>query len=142
MLRRSLIAGGLGLLVVGVASTAEAGSYLDRAALLLVGSRKDQIELRLKMTDKELARVVRIVAEARLSAASNMDVPAQIAKAHPHLLLSLTKVERAAQAAIDGSYPRVVELLDAANREEGVFKSALKELGFPLPGPASRAAVQ
>jgi hypothetical protein len=140
MLRRSLISGALCVFVVGLTRPAFAGSYLDRAALLLEGSRKDQTELRAKIMDKELAKVVRIVAQGRLDAASQMDVPAQVAKAHPHLLLALTKVERAAQAAVDGNIRTVVELLDAATREEGVFKSALKELGFPLPRPAAQSA--
>lgn len=125
---------GLGALaaVVAAALPAHAGSYLDRAALLLEGSKKDATSLRGRMTDKELARVVQIVANARVEAASKMDVPEKVAKAHPHLLLTLTKVERAAQAAVDANYRSVVELLEAADREESVFRSALKELGFPL----------
>jgi hypothetical protein len=133
MLRRSLVSGAFGVIALGLTRPAFAGSYLDRAALLVEGSRKDQTELRAKIMDKELAKVVRIVAEARLDAASKMDVPAQVAKAHPHLLLALTKVERAAQAAVDGNLRNVVELLETATREEGVFKAALKDLGFPLP---------
>jgi hypothetical protein len=140
MLRRSLVSGAFGVIALAITRPAFAGSYLDRAALLLEGSRKDQTELRAKIMDKELAKVVRIVAEARLDAASKMDVPAQVAKAHPHLLLALTKVERAAQAAVDGNIRTVVELLGAATREEGVFKSALKDLGFPLPPPSARLA--
>ncbi|MBL8741588.1 MAG: hypothetical protein JNK04_10855 [Myxococcales bacterium] len=140
MLRRSLVSGAVGAIALALTRPAFAGSYLDRAALLLDGSRKDQTELRAKIMDKELAKVVRIVAEARLDAASKMDVPPQVAKAHPHLLLALTKVERAAQAAVDGNLRSVVELLDTATREEGVFKSALKELGFPLPRPSQKPA--
>jgi len=116
-----------------VAPQAWAGSYLDRAALLLESSRRDADALRARMTDKELARVVQAVADARQAAASNMDVPAAVAKAHPHLLLALKKVERAAQAAIDGTFRLVLEHLDASRREETIFRAALKELGHPLP---------
>lgn len=132
MLRRLLVfvAASLTLLV---SATAWAGSYLDRSALLLEANRRDAHALRDKMTDKELARVVRIVADARETAASEMDVPAAVAKAHPHLLLALAKVERAAKAALDGNYSTVVELLDTSAREETLFRAALKELGFPLP---------
>jgi hypothetical protein len=119
--------------VVFATRTAFAGSYLDRASLLLSGSRKDAEALRDKMTDKELARVVRTLAEARLEAASKMDIPPAIAKAHPHLLLTFSKVERAAKAAIDGHYPTVLEQLESSKREEAIFRSLLKELGYALP---------
>ncbi len=133
MLRRQVLSGLLGLAGLAWGEPAFAGSYLDRAALLLEGSRKDGAALRGKLTDRELARVIQIVAEARLTAASKMDVPAAVAKAHPHLLLSLTKLERAANAAKDEGYRSAVEHLDAAMREDAVFRGVLKELGHPLP---------
>ena len=92
MLRRALVLGLAGLPIAFVTTEARAGSYLDRAAMLIHGSSRDAAILRDKITDKELARVVRAVAEARQTAASNMDVPAVVAKAHPHLLLTLSKV--------------------------------------------------
>lgn len=116
---------------------AYAGSYLDRSDLLLQGSRKDASALRSKMTDKELARVIHAVADARQSAASQMDVPAIVAKAHPHLLLALSKIERAAKSAIEGNYATVLEHLESSKREETIFRSMLKEAGHPLPGASS-----
>lgn len=140
MLRRLLVLVAASLTML-LSATAWAGSYLDRSALLLEANRRDAHALREKMTDKELARVVRIVADARETAASEMDVPVAVAKAHPHLLLSLAKVERAAKAALDGNYSTVVELLDACAREETLFRAALKELGFPLPKARPRSAL-
>jgi hypothetical protein len=131
--RRALLSGLLALPVALRATQAWAGSYLDRAALLLTSSRKDAEALRKRMTDKELARVVKIVSEARQTAASKMDVPAVVAKAHPHLLLALTRVERAATSALDGNFVSVLEHLESAKTEETIFRSALKELGHPLP---------
>lgn len=134
--RRLFVLGGATALL-SLTAQAFAGSYLDRAALLLDGSKKDAEALRTKMTDKELARVILAVAGARMDAASKMDVPPQVAKAHPHLLLTLAKVERAAQSAVDGNIRSVLEFLEAAVREESIFRSALKELGFPLAKPTS-----
>lgn len=138
--RRLFLLGGA-MALVSLSSPALAGSYLDRAALLLEGSKKDAEALRTKLTDKELARVILAVAGARMDAASKMDVPPQVAKAHPHLLLTLAKVERAAQAAVEGNIRSVLELLEAAAREETIFRSALKELGFPLARSTSREVV-
>lgn len=136
MKRRALLAALLAAPVGLLTSEARAGSYLDRAALLLASSRKDAEALRAKMTDKELARVVQLVADARQTAASKMDVPEVVAKAHPHLLLALSKVEQAARAALDGSFTSVLEHLESTKREETIFRSVLKELGHPLPSAA------
>jgi hypothetical protein len=132
MTRRALFVASLAF-VLTTSGLAHAGSYLDRAALLLDGSRRDAQSLRARLTDKEVARVVQMVADARSRAASKMDVPSVVAKAHPHLLLSLQHVEQAAQAALDGNFKGAVELLDAAKREESVFRAALKEAGHALP---------
>lgn len=142
MLRRLLILLAASIALLTSTATAWAGSYLDRSALLLEANRRDAQALREKMTDKELARVVRIVADARETAASEMDVPAAVAKAHPHLLLALAKVERAAKAALDGNYSTVLELLESSAREEALFRAALKELGFPLPKAEPRGPRQ
>ncbi|NUP14481.1 MAG: hypothetical protein HOW73_51280 [Polyangiaceae bacterium] len=133
MQRRRAIAVLAALPLFVAARVAFAGSYLDRSVMLLSGARKDVETLRAKMTDKELARIVRAVAEARQSSASDMDVPAVVAKAHPHLLLALTKVERAARSAIDGNYATVLEYIESFKREETIFRSQLKEAGHPLP---------
>jgi tRNA (cytidine/uridine-2'-O-)-methyltransferase len=78
-----------------------AGSYLSRASLLVNGAKRDADTLRKRMTDKELARVVQTVSKARVEVASRMEVPPSVAKAHPHLLLVLENVERAADAAMN-----------------------------------------
>ena len=44
---------------------------------------------------------------------------------------------RAATSAIDGNFTTVLEHLEAAKREETIFRSALKDLGHPLPAAAS-----
>src|SRR5437773_559605 len=121
MHRRALLAALAGAPLLLATSSAFAGSYLDRSGLLLEGSRKDGEALRARITDKELARVIEAVADAREVAASKMDVPASVAKAHPHLLLALSRVERAAQAAIDGKTTNVLEYLESSKREEGIF---------------------
>jgi hypothetical protein len=124
--------------MLSFARPAHAGSYLDRATVLLDGSRHDLVMLRARLTDKELARVIWTVARARSDAAQRMDVPPQVAKAHPHMLLVLTHAERAAEAALDGNFKAAVEHLDGARLEETLFRAALKEAGFPLPAPSAR----
>jgi hypothetical protein len=136
MKRRLLLSMAALAAISAAAGTAYAGSYLDRASLLVEGSSRDARSLRARLTDKELAKVVQIVADARSKAASKMDVPAVVAKAHPHLLLTLSRVERAATAALDGNLKGSLELLEAARREESIFRAALKEAGHPLPDPA------
>ena len=115
-----------------VASTAFAGSYLDRAKLLVEGTEQDCAMLRQHLTDKELALMIHSVAEARLKAASKMEIPASVAKAHPHLLLVLEHGERAAAAASDGNLKIALEHLEDATREGKMFRALLSELGFPL----------
>ncbi len=111
---------------------ASAGTYLDTATLFVGSNRRDNDMLRKRPTDKALATAVHRVAEARSSAAADMTVPEKVAKAHPHLLLTLAKVERAAQAAKEGNPRVMIELLDSARTEDTLFREALKELGFAL----------
>ncbi len=129
LLLLSLVAGGVSL---SLSTDAFAGSYLDRAKLLVEGTEDDCAMVRHSMMDKELALMVRVVAEARLKAASKMEVPAAVAKAHPHLLLVLEHGERGASAASDGNLKIAVEHLDDAIREAKMFRALLTELGFPL----------
>ena len=128
----------IGLLVASLVTTfapreAHAGSYLDRAALLLHGSKRDSDVLRAHLTDKELATVVQAIADTRVRTASRMEVPATIAKAHPHLLLALEHAERAATAAVAGDIKVAFEKLEAARRESEAFRALCKEMGFALP---------
>ena len=121
------------LFLVSVVTPAFGGSYLDRATLLLDGSERDLAMIGAHMTDKELATMVEVIADARLKAASKMVIPTSIAKAHPHLLLVLEHTERAADAAKDGNFTTAREHLDDAEREDRMFRAQMSELGFPLP---------
>lgn len=133
-LLRALLGLAVALIVVcALPGVARAGSYLDRAAVLLAGSRHESDQLRSRLTDKELATVVAAIADTRVRVASRMEVPAAVAKAHPHLLLALEHAERAAAAAVEGSYKVALEKLEAARREDEAFRGVLKELGHALP---------
>jgi hypothetical protein len=131
------VAAALALLAACVVSSipgvAWAGSYLDRAALLLDGSKRDSDMLRARLTDKELATVVQAIADTRVRVGSRMQVPAAVGKAHPHLLLALEHAERAAQAAIEGSIKVAFEKLEASRRENEAFRALCKEMNLTLP---------
>ncbi len=116
-----------------VASAAWAGSYLDRATLLVTQAGEDADYLRGRLSDEELARVVHKVALARVHAAKKMTVPKEVVQAHPHLLLLLENYERAAQAAKEGSPARFLVYQERARDEERNFRGILKQLGWPLP---------
>jgi hypothetical protein len=131
--RRAWLGGLVAAGALGWSGVAAAGSYLERAALLLDGARRDTAALRRRITDKELARVVRRVAEARSDAASTMEIPAAVGKAHPHLLLALAAVERAAQAVLEGNVEATFERLEAVRREDSIFRAAIREAGFEVP---------
>lgn len=124
--------GALAAASVLYACPAWAGSYLDRAALLVSQASSDADYLRSRLSDKELARVVHAMAEARVTAASGMAVPKEVAQAHPHLLLVLENYERAAEAAKDGGTQRFLIYQQRARDEERVLRGVLKQLGFPL----------
>ena len=123
--------------LVGVTLTrpAWAGSYLDRAALLVGQATHEADYLRARLADRELAQTVHKLAAARLKAASTMSVPAEVAQAHPHLLLMLENYERATDAAQRGQTSRFFEYLGRARDEEAVLRSVLRQLGWPLPRP-------
>ncbi|HVY49255.1 MAG TPA: hypothetical protein VHB21_25365 [Minicystis sp.] len=112
---------------------AYAGSYLDRAALMLDEARKEGDVLLPRTFDKELIVVLKAVTEARARAGSKMEVPAAVAKAHPHLLLVLANYERAVDFASEGNFKKFVEHLNTAREEEQTFRAVLKELGYTLP---------
>ena len=115
------------------AAPAFAGSYLDRTALLVRQAARDADYLRSRLSDIELARVVQRVALARLRAASKMQVPKEVAQAHPHLLLVLENYERAAHAATEGRTQRFLILQQRARDEERTLRGILKQLGWTLP---------
>lgn len=136
--RRVLVAVLVALVTLVVAPVAWAGSYLDRAALLLDEARKEGDMLQPRTFDKEMVLVVKTLTEARAKVAGKMEVPAAVAKAHPHLLLVLANYERAADAAGEGNFKKFMEHLNAARDEDKTFRSILAELGYTLPEVAAR----
>ena len=119
------------------ACPAWAGSYLDRAALLLDEVRREADLIQPRSQDKELVSLVRAISEARVRAAAQMEVPASVGKAHPHLLLVLTNLEQAAKSAMDGNFHAFLEHLGNLRDEERTYRAILSELGFALPERSS-----
>jgi hypothetical protein len=115
------------------ASQAFAGSYLDRAALLLDEARREGDMLQPRTNDKEIVLVVKALAEARAKVGRKMEVPTAVAKAHPHLLLVLENCERAADAASEGNFKKFMEHLLVARDEDRTFRAVIAELGYTLP---------
>lgn len=116
-----------------LAGPAWAGTYLTSAGMLVTEARREADVLRKRLHDKELARLVHQLAEARLRAASSMRVPSEVAQAHPHLLLTLEFYERAANAAVKEQYERFLVFTSRAREEEENFRAILKQLGWDLP---------
>jgi hypothetical protein len=133
MLRRAFISGLLSLPVLLVSGDAWSGSYLNRAALLLNGSRAERDMVLPRSNDKELVRVVHAVAKARSASARNMEIPKVIVAAHPHLLLVLENCERAYAAALASDYERFVDHILRARSEDQTFRALVKRLGYTLP---------
>lgn len=116
------------------AAPAFAGSYLNRAALLIAQGRREGEFLRAHFADKELAHTVHRMAVARVEAASTMLVPKEVVQAHPHLLLIFENYERAADAAENSQVERFLVFLQRALDEERTFRAVLKTSGWELPG--------
>ncbi len=114
-------------------TSASAGSYLDRAALLVTQAMQEAAYLRRKLYDRELARLTHRLARARLEAGRQMLVPPEVVQAHPHLLLMLENCERAAEAAVAREAREFLKHLRAARDEEELFRVVLKQLGWTLP---------
>jgi hypothetical protein len=131
--RRGLLVLAMVSACVAFAVAAWAGSYLDRAALLVAQATEEADYLRARLHDRELALTVHRLAAARLRAASRMQVPKEVTQAHPHLLLMLENYEQAASAAKSGDAQRFLEYLGRARDEEAVLRAVLKQLGWPLP---------
>ena len=115
------------------ATRAWAGSYLDRAALLVAEAGRESDYLRSRLNDPEQARLIHELSAARLKAAGGMTVPKEVAQAHPHLLLVLENYERAAAAAVDRRPQRFLIYQVRARDEERVLRGVLKQLGWSLP---------
>jgi hypothetical protein len=114
-------------------SPAFAGSYLNRAAMLVIQASRESEFLRGKVNDKDLAELVHQVALARLESASRMNVPKDVVMAHPHLLLTLENYERSSQSAVEGHNERFLIYQQRARDEEGILRGVLKQLGWVLP---------
>jgi hypothetical protein len=112
-----------------------AGTYLDRAALLVSAADEELGYLRRKANDLDMARMIHRVAVARLAAASEMAVPPEVVQAHPHLLLLLENCERAANAVIEKRAEQFQKFLRLAREEEELFRAVLRHLGWTLPRP-------
>jgi hypothetical protein len=132
-LARRAFAGAVACLVLTFALPAFAGTYLNRAVVLLSGAAREAVYLRARLGDKELARVVHRMAQARLEAARTMTVPKEVEQAHPHLLLVLENYQQAAEAATLGETDRFAIYHQRALDEERTFKAVLKQLGWLLP---------
>jgi len=122
-----------GLSPLLVTSVAAAGSYLNRAAMLVALAARESEFLRGRVSDKDLAELVHAVAAARLEAASRMNVPKEVVLAHPHLLLTLENYERSADAAVEGQNEKFLVYQQRARDEEGILRGVLKQLGWALP---------
>jgi hypothetical protein len=121
--------------LMAFALPAFAGTYLNRAVVLLSGAAREAQYLRARLGDKELARVTLRMATARLEAARTMTVPKEVEQAHPHLLLVLENFQQAAEAATLGETERFAIYHQRALDEERTFKAVLKQLGWVLPDP-------
>ena len=130
--RRALCALGASAILFA-ATEAFAGSYLNRANLLIRQGMKETEYLRQRVNDRELASVVHQLARARLEAAGKMTVPKEVVQAHPHVLLVLENCERAAQCAEDGDPERFLVYHQRALDEERTLRAVLKQLGWSLP---------
>lgn len=123
------------LLVLVLSSVAWAGSYMDRATLLVNEARRASHFLRQHSHDKELAKVVHHAALGRLEAAQKMSVPKEVFLAHPHVLIVLEHHERAANAAAHGDVQKFLVYELKSVEEERVLRSVFEQLGWPLPKP-------
>jgi hypothetical protein len=135
--RRRFALAALGAVLLA-ATPAWAGSYLDRAALLLDEARREGDMLQPRTQDKEMVLIVKALTEARVKAGRRMEVPAAVVKAHPHLLLVLENYERAADAAFEGNFKKFIEHLMVARDEERTFRVIVAELGYTLPDVGAR----
>jgi hypothetical protein len=106
--------------------------------VLLEEARREGDMLQPRTGDKDLVMVIKALTVARAKVASQMEVPAAVAKAHPHLLLVLANSERAADAAAEGNFKKFMEHLTAAREEDRNFRAILSELGFSVPDVASK----
>ena len=129
-MKRRQFLGAAASAVIGLVTRAGwAGSYLDRAALMLDSARKEIATVKTRTGDKELLLVVKTMTEARLKVARKMNVPAKVVSMHPHLMLVLENYDRAIDSLISGNNKKYAECLVNASDEEKIFKKAGREDG-------------
>jgi hypothetical protein len=133
MLRRVFLAFAFALPLLLASASAWAGSYLNRAAILLEASRAERDMALPNYNDKELIRLVQEIAEARTRSARATQVPKAVASAHPHLMLVLENCERAYSAALDGQHDKFVDHILRARAEDKTYRALLSKLGYSLP---------
>ncbi len=124
------------LIVVAICAfvvPAFAGSYLDRAFILVVESDREAQFLRRHLNDRELAKLLHGVASGRLETASRMVVPKEVALAHPHLLMILEHRERSTDAAVHGEAQEFLKHEQKAFEEERILRAILEQAGWSLP---------
>jgi hypothetical protein len=122
-----------GALVGLCAPPVYAGSYLDRAAILLEASRAERDSAKAHPRDRELLELVHAVARARSDAARAMNVPKAIESAHPHLLLVLENTERAFAAALESRFDKFAEFIERARTEDRTFRALVNKMGYTIP---------
>lgn len=115
------------------ASPAWAGSYLNRAALLIWECDLELDALRKRLYDPDFARLVHALTRARVGAARDMMVPSEVVQAHPHLMLMLENAERAAGNAVERKQKDFLKFLALARDEQQLFRGIIKQLGWEVP---------
>jgi hypothetical protein len=133
MKRRDFLAAAAAAALTLVTRGAIAGSYLDRAALMLDEGKKEIELVKTRTGDKELLLVVKAMTEARLKVARKMNVPAKVVDAHPHLMLVLENYDRAIDALVASNTKKYAECLINAADEEKTFRNLVKDAGYSLP---------
>lgn len=133
MRRRDFLGAAMAAMIAFAADPALAGSYLDRAALLLDEVKREVELVKSRTSDKELLLVVKALTEARLKVARKMNVPAKVVDAHPHLMLVLENHDRSIDALTSGNMKKYAECLINLADEEKTFRNLIKEAGYALP---------
>lgn len=133
MRRRDFLGAAAAAVIALAARSARAGSYLDRAALMLEEAKKEIELVKTRTGDKELLLVVKAMTEARLKVARKMNVPAKVVDAHPHLMLVLENYDRAIDSLVAGNTKKYAECLITAADEERTFRNLIKDAGYSLP---------
>jgi hypothetical protein len=114
-------------------AAAQAGTYLQAAALLLDEAKKSSDWVQMHFGDVELAEIAHQLSEARVKAGRTLTVSKEVERAHPHLLLTLETCERAMAAAVDHQGTRFLRLAAQARDEERTFRAILTQQKLTVP---------